>query len=94
MIIIKKLIHFQIPTNDKGELKDSLSNIVKFHQQVKEMISKDYVILFSPFEVDIDENIVHIKIDEKLNNRIKKSFYKLIKQKIEKEGYEIITRKI
>lgn len=85
MIIIKKLIHFQIPTNDKGELKDSLSNIVKFHQQVKEMISKDYVILFSPFEVDIDE---------KLNNRIKKSFYKLIKQKIEKEGYEIITRKI
>ncbi len=94
MIIIKQLIHFQIPTNDKGELKDSLNNIVKFHKQAKEMISDDYLILFSPFKVDINENIVHIKIDKKLNDRIKKSFYKLIKQKIEKEGYKIITEKI
>lgn len=94
MIIIKKLIHFQIPTNDKGELKDSLNNIVKFHKQVEEMISKDYMILFSPFKVDIDNNIVHIKINEKLNNRIKESFYRLIKKKIEQEGYEIIVEKI
>lgn len=94
MIIIKQLIHFQIPTNDKGELKDSLNNIVKFHKQVEEMISRNYIVLFSPFIVEIDEDIVHIRVYKKLNNRIKKSFYRLIKKKIEQEGYKIMIEKI
>ncbi len=72
----KPILHFRIPINKSGNLALKQDLILKFGEIIQSHLGDSYDIIFSPFEVFVENggDIVSVKVgEESLNKFLKES---------------------
>lgn len=84
----KKILHFQIPTNNYG-ITISTQEIASFVRLTQKILPKYYKVIASPFEITIDKKTITIDKSNLKDISDKKEWIELMTNMIEKEGYTV-----
>jgi hypothetical protein len=85
---MKKIIHFQIPVDEKGEIAVSARSAEQFVKYLHKKLPKYYKIICTPFEMESTGNVLRFNSANIKNSDLWiKHFDEKIKDTLEKDGY-------
>lgn len=85
---MKKIIHFQIPTDDDGNIKVTYEEVGNAYKMIIKALPRYYKVIFSPYKMTTSGNNKLIFDRDGFHDaRLEEKFDELIKDGLEKDGY-------
>ena len=82
----KKIIHFQMPLREDGQPVMAMVEATNYINYLKKVLPKYYLVLCSPFKVNVDGDTVKFDI-KGLEDKMPPKLITVIKGMVEKEGF-------